>query len=248
LRPDLLVLADYGRIVPGTLLALPVHGALNLHPSLLPRHRGATPIPAAILAGDAETGVSLIRMDEGVDTGPIVAQDHLRLRGDETAPELESVLAGLGARLLVANLSAWLSGALEARPQSEGGVTLTRPFRREDGLLDPAEPAIVLERRVRALQPWPGTWLDLPDGRLIVRRATLAAPPSDAPAAAPGLLLPTPDGVVLATGEGWLGLVEVQPGGGRPMSGAAWRHGRRDLPVRATVGRAGRPSGVSALG
>ncbi|MDQ3127148.1 MAG: methionyl-tRNA formyltransferase, partial [Chloroflexota bacterium] len=136
LRPALAVLADYGQIVPKPLLDLR-HGALNLHPSLLPRHRGATPIPATILADDAETGVTLMRMDEGLDTGPIVAVDRWPLTGTETAPELEARAASAAAGLLARSLAPWLGGELDAVPQDEAAATLTRPLRREDGRLDP---------------------------------------------------------------------------------------------------------------
>jgi methionyl-tRNA formyltransferase len=175
LAPDIVVLADYGQIVPPAVLGLPAHGALNLHPSLLPRHRGASPIPAAILAGDAETGVSLMVMDAGLDTGPIVAQAGLALDGTETAPGLEQVLAVMAADLLAACLEPWLEGRLPATPQSDDGVTLTRPLRRDDGRLDPTLPAARVERMVRAYQPWPGTWFESAVGRIVVWSAEPAA-------------------------------------------------------------------------
>ena len=179
LDPALIVLADYGQIVPAALLDAPAHGALNLHPSLLPRHRGASPVPAAILAGDRQTGVTLMRMDERLDGGPIVAQVGVPLEGTETAPELEARLADEAARLLRATLADWLSGRLRARLQPEAGATMTKPLRREDGRLDPARTAADLTRRVRAYQPWPGTWAETIEGRLIVWRArplTVAGP------------------------------------------------------------------------
>ena len=175
LSPELIVVADYGQIVPPALLDLPAFGALNLHPSLLPRHRGATPVPSAILAGDAETGVTLMLMDEGIDSGPILAQRRHRLHGDETADELEAALAAEAAELLREQLPSWLEGALVARPQPADGVTLTRPLRREDGRLDPCTGAVDLERRVRAYQPWPGTFLETAVGRLIVWRTSVLA-------------------------------------------------------------------------
>lgn len=239
LEPQLIVLADYGRLVPQRVLDLPAHGALNLHPSLLPRHRGASPVPAAILAGDVETGVTLMRMDAGLDTGPIVAQARWPLRGDERAPQLEADLATLGAELLDAHLPGWLSGTLEATPQPEDGATLTRPLRRRDGLLDPTRPASELARQVRAYEPWPGTYLETPDGRLIIWRAeavdgevTSAARErgmEDAAAAAgrPGELEPDGDGIALRTAAGRLRLLEVQPAGRRRMSGAELRRGMR---------------------
>ena len=170
LRPKLAVLADYGQIVPPPLLDLPL-GALNLHPSPLPRFRGAAPVPATILAGDDTTAVTLMRMDAGLDTGPIVARALVDLSGDETAPELESRLAETAASLLDRSLAGWIDGSLTAVPQPEEGVVLTRPLRREDGRLDPSRPAAELERAVRAYQPWPGTFVELPEGRLVVTAA-----------------------------------------------------------------------------
>ncbi len=189
LAPALLVLADYGQIVPGALLDHPRHGALNLHPSLLPRHRGASPIPAAILAGDRQTGVTLMRMEEGLDTGPVVAQVAVPLDGTETAPQLEALLAAEAAELLLATIPDWLAGRRQARPQAPEGATLTRPLRREQGRLDPERDAATLERQVRAYQPWPGTWSETVAGRLIVwaarplvvgggEQGRLASPPS----------------------------------------------------------------------
>jgi methionyl-tRNA formyltransferase len=221
---DLLVLADYGRLVPAELLE-PRHGALNLHPSLLPRHRGATPIPATILAGDPITGVTLMRMDAGLDTGPIVAQTRWALEGDETTPELEAALADEAAALLERSLDPWLAGELPALPQPSDGATLTRPLRREDARLDPDRPAAELERQVRAYDPWPGSDLELAGGRLKVWRAAVLPPrPGQEPRT---LTVDDADGIALTTPRGRLQLLEVQPAGGRRMTGAAWRRGWR---------------------
>jgi methionyl-tRNA formyltransferase len=238
LDPALLVLADYGQIVPPELLGLR-HGALNLHPSLLPRHRGATPIPAAILAGDPETGVSLIRMDAGLDTGPIVALERVTLAGDETAPALEARLAIVAAGLLARSLEPWLAGDLVPEPQARHGASLTRPLRRGDGRLDPALPAAVLERRVRALQPWPGSFLEVDGDRLVVLAAGVA--PADADDVA-GRIVPDEGGLALATSSGRLLLDEVQPAGGRPMTGEAYVRGRPAILGRS-VRRASDPPG-----
>jgi methionyl-tRNA formyltransferase len=216
LRPQLLVLADYGQIVPRVLLDLE-HGALNLHPSLLPRHRGATPIPATILAGDRETGVTLIRMDDGVDTGPIVAQERVALDGTEAAPRLEEELMVVADHLLDRSLGPWIRGQLTARPQPEAGATVTAPLRREDGRLDPGKGAAILERQVRAYAPWPGSFLDTVDGRLVVSAAGIGGH-SDRP---PGVF--GPFGV--ATIDRELRLIRVQPAGGKPMSWEAYLRG-----------------------
>ncbi len=225
LEPDLVVLADYGQIVPAALLGRR-HGALNLHPSILPRHRGATPIPAAILAGDTETGVSVIRMDAGIDTGPIVASERSTLEGDETAPALEARLAIAAAGVLARVLDPWLDGELEAIPQPIDGATMTRPLRRSDGRLDANQPAWLLERQVRAYLPWPGTFIEADGQRLVVLQGLLADSDADD---VPGRIVPDPDGLALATADGRLVLHEVQPAGGRPMSGEAFLRGRPSI-------------------
>lgn len=228
LEPELAVLADYGQIVPRPLLELP-HRALNLHPSLLPRHRGASPIPATILAGDGETGVTLMQMDEGLDSGPIVAQDRLELTGTETAAQLEDVLAAVAASLLGRCLRPWLLGEIEPRPQPSEGATLTRTLRREDGRLDPAQSAAQLERQVRAYQPWPGSFVETTVGRLVVWRA--AALPAQAGTPPGELIAPggEPDRLALVTADGLLEIIEAQPAGGRRMPAADLRRGRAQL-------------------
>jgi methionyl-tRNA formyltransferase len=226
LRPSLAVLADYGQIVPPALLDLP-HGALNLHPSALPRFRGAAPIPAAILAGDRETAVTLMRMDEGLDTGPIVAHERVPLDGTERAPALEAHLAELGAELLTRSLPGWLDGSLHAMPQPEQGMVLTRPLRREDGRLDPSRPATELERAVRAFAPWPGTFLELDGQRVVVDAARIA--PSQ-PEDRLGDIVREGSLPALATADGRLVLEAVTPAGRRSMPGEAWLRGRRGAP------------------
>jgi methionyl-tRNA formyltransferase len=229
LEADLVVLADYGRIVPPALLA-PRFGALNVHPSLLPRHRGATPIPAAILAGDPMTGVTLMRMDAGLDTGPIIAQTRWALDGDETTPELEAALADEGARLLGATLDPWLAGELEPSLQAAEGATLTRPLRRDDGRLDPARPAAELERQIRAYQPWPGTFVVTPVGRLVLWSAVPERPDGAPPRG-------TFDDRGLGVGDGErLRLVEVQPAGGTRMPWEAFVRGRSGIVGGSIVG------------
>lgn len=219
LDPGLAVLADYGQIVPATLLAMR-HGALNLHPSLLPRHRGATPIPAAILAGDPETGVTLMQMDAGLDTGPIVAQVRRPLDGTETTPRLEAELAIAAADLLRDAIGPWIGGEIAAHAQPTEGATLTRPLRREDGRLDPDRDAGALERQVRAYQPWPGSFIETPLGRLVIWAARVG------PAAAEPIERGTVVDRGLAVRDGVLEILEVQPAGGRRMPWAEYLRGR----------------------
>jgi methionyl-tRNA formyltransferase len=224
LAPALAVLADYGQIVPPALLDLP-HGALNLHPSALPRWRGAAPVPATILAGDRETAVSLMRMDAGLDTGPVIARVDVPLAGDERAPDLELRLAQVAAELLDRSLGPWLRGELAAAPQATVGVELTRPMRREDGRLDPARPAAELERRVRAYLPWPGTFLEVGGERLVVTAASTArCEPGDRP----GTIVRHGRVPAFVTMDGRLVLHQVTPPGKRPMSGEDWLRGHRD--------------------
>jgi methionyl-tRNA formyltransferase len=226
LRPQLGVLADYGQIVPRELLALQPHGILNVHPSLLPRHRGATPIPATIAAGDAAAGVTIMRMDEGIDTGPIVAARTFRVDGTERSPDLEARAAAEGAALLRATVDAWLDGRIEPRAQETEGMTLTRPFRREDGRLDPGRPAAELERRVRAHVPWPGSFVDTDLGRVGVLDASVgAARDGDTP----GRLVEHDGRLALATADGRLVLETAQREGRRPATGAAFLRGQRQL-------------------
>jgi methionyl-tRNA formyltransferase len=233
LRPELLVLADYGQLVPSELLARPRHGALNVHPSLLPRHRGASPIPATILEGDRESGVTIIRMNEGIDSGPIVAQERITLTGNETAPQLTDRLSALGAELLARSLEPWLAGSLSPRPQDEAGASMTRQLRREHGRLDPTRTATELERQVRAYQPWPGSFVQVEGGRVIVWAATPIATGQAQPDStgrpdpgAVGTLVAHDDSIALVVADGILRLDHVQPAGGRRMSGAELRRGR----------------------
>ena len=226
-RPDLLVLADYGQIVPPALLEIPRHGALNLHPSLLPRHRGASPIPATILGGDRETGVSLIKMDAGLDTGPIVAQRRVAVDASDTAMSLEARLAIAAAELLDEALAPWFAGEITPAPQPEDGMTMTRTLRREDGRLDPTLGIVHLDRQLRAYQPWPGTFIETPTGRIIVWEAR----PLEAGAMRhAGTLVGLPGNrIALAASDGMLELIEVQPAGGRRMTGAELLRGRPTL-------------------
>ena len=208
--------------------SLPPHGALNLHPSLLPLYRGATPIPAAILAGDAETGVTLMRMDAGLDTGPIVAQERTPIEPDETASLIEDRLATMAAAMLTRDLEAWLAGDITEAPQPADVVSLTRPLRREDGRIDPTKSAVVLERQVRAYQPWPGSFLEVGGLRVVVWRAhPIEATSSEQRIG--GLYRTPQDELALRVADGALIFDEVQPAGGRRMSGAELYRGRPNV-------------------
>ncbi len=166
LEPDLLLVVAYGQIIPRSVLAIPKHGAVNVHASLLPRHRGAAPVAAAILAGDSDTGVTIMRMDEQLDHGPILAMRSTQIGAHEDAAALTSRLAVLGAELLVETLAHLEE--IKAVEQDHGAATVARRLSREDGALAWEMGAREIDRRVRALQPWPGATLPTKRGRVKV--------------------------------------------------------------------------------
>src|SRR5512137_934584 len=173
--PDLIVVAAFGQILRLEVLDLPKFGCINIHGSLLPRWRGAAPIQAAILAGDRETGVTMMKMDPGVDTGMILSQSSLPIAPDDTAGTLFARLAPLGANLLLETLPRYISGELQPQPQPAEGITYAPMLKKEAGLLDFTQPAVALERRVRALDPWPGTWFVWNNQPMKVLRASVSA-------------------------------------------------------------------------
>ena len=220
-RPAGLLVADYAQFVPDDLLALGERPPLNVHPSLLPRHRGASPVAGAILAGDRETGVTLMIVTAVLDAGPVVAQWSHPLSGRETTPELEATLAELAAEVVPPELERWASGGLTPRTQDDASATFTRPLTRAHGWIDWRRSAVEIDRQVRALQPWPGAWTTIDHRRLHVRRARPVAGIDDVPI---GALLPGPEALV-ACGAGALCLEIVQPEGRPLMSADAWRRG-----------------------
>ncbi|MEO8251245.1 MAG: methionyl-tRNA formyltransferase [Chloroflexota bacterium] len=219
--PDGLLLAAYGQLVPTDLLAMAARPPLNVHPSLLPRHRGAAPVASTILAGDPVGGVSLMVMTEQLDAGPIVAQWSVPLAGRETTPELEARLAQLAAEVVPPQLEGWAAGETGARPQDEVAASMIRSFRRSDGWIDWRESAAQIDRGVRALQPWPGAWTAL-DGRRLHIRA--AHPVAGVDGSLIGAVLPG-DPPTVACGQGALALDVVQPAGKPFMTGIEWRRG-----------------------
>jgi methionyl-tRNA formyltransferase len=215
--PDLLVIAAYGQLLRQAVLDIPRHGCLNVHPSLLPRHRGSSPVAAAILAGDERTGVTIMLTDRGMDTGPILAQEAIPLGRDETTASLTPRLADLGAALLLRTVPGWVAGTIPSQPQDEAAATLSRQFVKEDGALDWTRPALDLERQVRALNPWPRAYTFANGRRLLV---LLARAVDDAAAGTPGTIVAgAGKALLVATGSGALRLDLVQPEGGREVSG-----------------------------
>lgn len=221
--PDLIVVAAFGQLLRSDLLRLPPQGCVNVHASLLPRWRGAAPIQAAIAAGDPETGVTIMKMNEGLDTGDIISQRSLPINRSDTGGSLSRKLSELGAELLVETLPQYLTGELRVRPQDSGWATKAPSLRKEDGLLDPSTPAEVLERRVRALNPWPGAYIDAQGRRLKIHEAHVV---SEHAAAGTRIVVEGLPGI--ATIKDALLLDTVQPPGKRTMGGRDFLAGVRD--------------------
>lgn len=234
---DLYVVAAFGLIFGPKTLALPRLGCVNVHASLLPRYRGASPVAAAIAAGDAESGVTLMLMEAGLDTGPVLASVEEPIRPDDTTGSLTERLALLGAELTIRALPRYAAGELAPQPQPPAGASLTRPLTKADGWLDWSRPAVELERLVRAMSPWPGAWTTFGEaGPLRIHAAAVAADDAGEP---PGTLLVDHRRLRAACGRGTLELTTVQLAGGRPLPAAAFLAGRRELPRR--LGERGGP-------
>jgi methionyl-tRNA formyltransferase len=230
LRPDVQVVVAYGQILPRAVIDIPPLGTVNVHSSLLPRYRGAAPIHWAIVNGERETGVTTMLIDEGLDTGPILLARATPLGAEETAPELSSRLALIGAEVLVKTLEELARGTIAARPQDDARATLAPLLKKEDGRLDWTRSADEIARRVRGLQPWPGVVTALGGADLKVMSARPEpGPATDAP---PGTLLSVDrDGLVVASGGGTrLRLLEVQPESRRAMPAAAFAAGAHLTP------------------
>jgi methionyl-tRNA formyltransferase len=221
--PNVIVVAAFGQILKPEVLGLPPHGCINVHASLLPRWRGASPIVASILHGDAETGVTIMRMDPGLDTGPILSQCSIPITPDDTAGTLSHKLSLLGAELLAEALPAYLAGSLPPRPQPDHGVTLAPLLSKSEGQLDLTQDAEALVRRVRAFNPWPAASLPWKGGALKVLRAHAAPGPGQ-----PGQRSVRDGLPAVAAAGGLLVLDEVQPPGRRPMGGRQFLQGARD--------------------
>jgi methionyl-tRNA formyltransferase len=231
-EPDVIVTAAIGFILTPEVLALPSRGTINVHASLLPRWRGAAPIHAALLAGDTETGVTIMCTDEGLDTGPILNQKAMPVHPRDTAPTLHDKLAQLGAELLDETLPRWLAGQLEPRPQPEEGVTLAPIIRKEDGLIQWERTAVEIDRQVRAFTPWPGAYTFWENQRLKIVQAwpiTRAVPPDVESVAPPGTIIDEESGPAVVCGEGLLRLVQVQLASKRVVTGPDFVRGRPDL-------------------
>jgi len=222
-NPDLIVVAAFGQILRKDVLDLPRFGCINVHASLLPRWRGAAPINAALLHGDEETGVTIMKMDVGLDTGPILTRSTIRLTPNDTAGSGFESLSRLGAELLIDTLPDYLSGKIQPVPQPEEGATYAPMLKKEEGKLDFMHPAEELERRVRAFNPWPGAFMEFEGTLLKVHRTHVEQGKAEV-----GQRLIYRDQPAVAAEDRLLVLDEVQPAGKKPMSGKSFLAGARN--------------------
>jgi methionyl-tRNA formyltransferase len=216
-KPDLIAVAAFGRILPPAILSLPLLGCINVHGSLLPKYRGAGPIQWAIINGETETGITTMLMDEGMDTGAMLLQEAIPITPDDTAGTLSARLAELGGRLLVETLARLKAGTLVPRPQDSSGATLAPLLKKEDGMINWALPATALTNRVRGFSPWPGAYTAVTGGdRWTIWRALALPGPATKP---PGVIVAvTNEAIHVATGDGILAVLELQPANSRRMA------------------------------
>nr|VFK35779.1 MAG: methionyl-tRNA formyltransferase [Candidatus Kentron sp. MB]VFK77380.1 MAG: methionyl-tRNA formyltransferase [Candidatus Kentron sp. MB] len=225
-KPDVLVVAAYGIILPREVLEIPRYGCINVHASLLPRWRGAAPIQRAILAGDTETGVSIMHMEEGLDTGPVLRMARCPIRPEDTSDTLHDRLAALGAQTLIHALDDIATGRANPIPQDHARATYAKRITKTEGELDWYRTAIELERQVRAFAPWPVSYTTFDGQPLRVWESRVVMP--DAQKAAPGTVTAcSATGIDIATREGELRLLTVQRPGAKPISVADFMHGYR---------------------
>jgi methionyl-tRNA formyltransferase len=223
LRPDVAVVTAYGRILPQDVLDAPRRGCVNVHASLLPRFRGAAPIQWAIASGDAKTGVCLMQMDAGMDTGPVIDRAELTIGPDDTSASLHQRLSVLGGELLGRSLAAWVQGTAVAVAQPTAGVVMAPMIRKEDGRLDWSRAAVDLERRMRAFTPWPGSFTMFEGALVKVGHAKVGNGQGE-----PGTVLAaSAEGIEVACAVGSLRLMVLQPEGKRAMSAQEFLAGRK---------------------
>ena len=224
--PDLILVAAYGQIIPKEILDIPKFGAINIHGSILPKYRGASPIQATILNGDVRAGITLIKMDEKMDHGPVIAEDYIPLTGAETFPELYRKLSAVSAELVSRILPDWFAGKIKSYEQKHEQATFTRLLTRADGKIDWAKPAVEIERKIRALNPEPGTWTTL-GGKTVKILAVQVL--SDHKIELPGKLYVSTEGLAVKCVDNSLLLKKVKPEGKNEMTGKDYLNGLKTL-------------------
>ena len=226
LKPDVIVVASYGQFLKKNLLAVPRLGTINVHPSLLPKYRGASPIQWALANGDAETGVSVLYVTPKMDAGDVLAQERFAIRPEDTFCTLEPKLAAKGAEMLVRVLDGFRAGRTQGVPQDEAQVTFARKLAKEDGRVDWSQPAEAIRNQLRGFAPWPGAYAFLPGGLLLKLHEVKVE--AGATGALPGTILEAAGaGPLVAAGSGAVRLTMVQPAGKKAMPGAAFLCGHK---------------------
>jgi methionyl-tRNA formyltransferase len=226
LAPDVIVVAAFGQILPPEVLRLPKYGCINIHPSLLPLHRGAAPVMSAILAGDTWSGTSIMQMDEGLDTGPVLAQGQVLVRDDDTTASLSEKLSIISAHMLIDVLPRWIRGEIPPRPQDETQASYFKPVEKEAGEIDWSKTATELWRQVRAYQPWPGSFTRF-NGKVL--KILEACPVEGGRQEAIGTVVEMGKGCGVVTGCGTLELRRLQIEGKQAMSAADFVRGQRSF-------------------
>ena len=229
LRPDTIIVAAYGQILPQSVLEIPPFGCINIHPSLLPKYRGVAPVPAAILNGDEWTGVSIMLLDKGVDTGPVLTNVHVPILPQDTAGSLMEKLSHTGAQLLLDTLPGWFRKEIKPQPQNSADVSYTKMLTKEAGEIDWKMPAVQIWRRVRAYQPWPGCYTRWQGKQIKILEAL---PLRGEGIQEPGCVVVVKDSVAsfgVVTGDGILGVIKVQLEGKKVIAAEEFLHGQRQF-------------------
>lgn len=231
-KPDIIVVAAFGQLLPKAVLELPRRGCLNVHPSLLPKFRGASPVAAAILAGEGFSGVSIMLLDEGMDSGPVFTRAQIPVADSDTTASLGDKLSIVGAALLGEVMAGWTRGEIKPQPQDAAKASYCQPIGKDEGEIDWKLPAVELWRRVRAFYPWPGcytSWrgktLKVIEARPLIAETTVEAPTS----AKPGEVVPLEPGFGIGTGDGVLNVLRVQLEGKQALAAAEFLRGQRDF-------------------
>jgi methionyl-tRNA formyltransferase len=227
-QPELIAVAAFGRILPPAILSMPPRGCINVHGSLLPKFRGAGPIQWAIIAGEAETGITTMLMDEGMDTGAMLLQERTPILPDDTAGSLSARLAEVGGRLLVETIAQLKAGTLVPQSQDHAQATLAPLLKKEDGVIDWTKPAVEIERRIRGMSPWPGAFTFAGEERWMIWRATVT---ESVPRTLAGHVISAgKEGLAVATGQGTILITELQPANSRRMAAAQYLAGHKISP------------------
>ncbi len=229
LMPDLIVVIAYGKIIPPEILAIPPYGCLNVHASLLPKYRGAACLNAPILNGDKETGVTIMKIDTGLDTGPILRQAKIQLNGRENLSDVHDRLSGLGAEILVPAILDYIQGEIKERPQDEASASYVKIIKKEEGQIDWTKSAGEIERLIRAYNPWPGSYASIGETNQILKiiEAEIAEEPADKQQT--GQLFLQDKKLMVKCGQGALLILRLQLAGGRAVSGEEFIRGHAKL-------------------